>query len=233
MASSLDQVGTFGKTVEDAMILLQAIAGYDPKDSTSASLDDPASWQDLYQNFSLEGTKIALPKQFLGEGLDKGVKESFEEAIELLKSKGAIVDEVDFPELDLALAVYYILMPAEVSTNLARLDGIKYGLQKNTFDWPSIYEYYEDIRAEGFGKETKRRILIGTYVLSEGYYDAYYAQALKLRGKIKEGFDRLFADYDFVVSPTSPLPAWKLGEKTQDPIQMYLADIYTVPVNLA
>ena len=233
MASSLDQVGTFGKTVQDAMLLLQAISGYDSKDSTSAQLDNPADWNQVAANFDIKQAKIAIPKQFLGQWLDEQVKASFLQVVEQLKAQGAQITQVDFPELDLALAVYYILMPAEVSTNLARLDGIKYWLQKDTFEFDSIYQYYEDIRAEWFGDEVKRRILMWTYVLSEWYYDAYYARALKLRNKIKKRFDAIFGDFDFIISPTSPIVAWKLGEKTQDPIQMYLADVYTVPVNLA
>ena len=232
MASSLDQVWTFWKTVADAALLLKYISWWDPKDATSVAKDDTQEWEKSMENFKLKGVKIAIPNQFVGEGLEEEIKDRFLEVLEILKQHGVEVDFVDFQELDLALAIYYILMPAEVSTNLARLDGIKYWLQKNTFEWDSIYDYYEDIRAEGFGEETKRRILIGTYVLSEGYYDAYYRRALKLRNRLKKKFEALLKDYDFVLSPTSPLLPWKIWEKVDDPIKMYLADVYTVPVNL-
>ena len=232
MASSLDQVGTFWKTVSDAALLLKYISWWDSKDATSLDMKDIDKWEEIIENFRLKGTRVAIPNQFLWEWLEEGVRERFMEILEILKQQGVEIDFVDFQELDLALAIYYILMPAEVSTNLARLDGIKYWLQKNTFEWDSIYDYYEDIRAEGFWAETKRRILIGTYVLSEGYYDAYYRRALKLRNRLKKKFDLLLRDYDFVLSPTSPVVAWKIWERVDDPIKMYLADVYTVPVNL-
>ena len=233
MASSLDQVWVFTKNVEDAVILLDAISWYDENDATSVKRDDFKTWFDALNISDLKWFKIAVIKQFFEEGLDENVKEVILNAIEKLKSLWAEVEWIDFPIIKYALPVYYIVMPAEVSTNLARFDGIRFGYQEDTFDYDSIYEYYSKIRSKAFGDEVKRRIMLWTYVLSAWYYDAYYLRAQKVRRLIKEGFDKIFADYDVVVGPVSPSVAWKIGEKTDDPLKMYLSDIYTIPVNLA
>ncbi len=233
MASSLDQVGVFTKTVEDAVILLDSIAWYDDKDATSVKRDDFKKWYEVLKLENLKGFKIAVPKQFFEDWLEKNVKEVILNSIELLKKLGAEVEWIDFPILKYALAVYYIVMPAEVSTNLARFDWIRFWYQEDTFDYDSIYDYYASIRSKAFWDEVKRRILIWTYVLSAGYYDAYYLRAQKVRKKLKIEFDKIFKDYDVIVWPVSPTVAWKLWEKTDDPLKMYLSDIYTIPVNLA
>jgi len=233
MASSLDQAGTFTKTVEDAVILSKYLAWYDENDATSIARNDIENWKKALEKQNLSWLKIALPKDFFGEWLQQGVKEKILQIVEKIKELGAQVEEVEMPLLKHALEAYYIIMPAEVSTNLARYDGIKYWYGENTFDYKNIYEYYAAIRAKGFGKEAKRRILLWTYVLSAGAYEKYYGQAQKVRKLIKQEFDRIFKDYDLIIGPTSPTTAWDLGAKTEDPLAMYLADIYTVPVNLA
>lgn len=233
MASSLDQVWVFTKTVEDAIILLDSIAWYDDKDATSVKRDDIKKWYDSLNLENLKWFKIAIPKQFFEDWLDENVKEVILNSIEILKSLWANVEWIDFPLLKYALAVYYIVMPAEVSTNLARFDWIRFGYQEDTFDYDNIYDYYASIRSKAFGEEVKRRIMIWTYVLSAGYYDAYYLRAQKVRKKLKTEFEKIFNDYDVIVWPVSPSVAWKLWEKTDDPLKMYLSDIYTIPVNLA
>ena len=233
MASSLDQAWTFTKTVEDAVILSKAIAGYDKNDATSIKREDLSSWDEALEKKDLSWLKVALPKDFFGEWLQEGVKEKILEAVEKIKELGATVEEVEMPLLKHALEAYYIIMPAEVSTNLSRYDAIKYGYGENTFDSKNIYEYYAKARSHGFGKEAKRRILLGSYVLSAGAYEKYYGQAQKVRKLIKQEYDRIFKDYDLIIWPTSPTTAWDLWAKTEDPLSMYLADIYTVPVNLA
>ncbi len=233
MASSLDQAWTFTKTVEDTIILSKAIAGYDVNDATSIKRDDFNKWDEALTKSDLKGLKVALPKEFLAEWVQEGVKEKILEAVEKIKSLGAEVQEVSMPLLKHALEAYYIIMPAEVSTNLSRFDAIKYGYGENTFDYKDIYSYYAGARAKGFGKEAKRRILLGSYVLSAGAYEKYYGQAQKVRKLIKQEYDRIFKDYDLIIGPTSPTTAWDLWAKTEDPLAMYLADIYTVPVNLA
>lgn len=221
MASSLDQIGPFAGNVTDAEILFNVIKGRDPLDSTS--LTSPK------KNSQQKGT-LAYPKKFLEEGVDARVLSNFNESCEKLKSAGYSIEEVDISNIENALACYYIIMPAEASSNLARFDGVRYGLSKDTGD--SIQDFF-DTRAEGFGKEVKRRIMLGTYVLSSGYYDAYYKKAIAVRNKIREGFGKVFSEYDAVLMPTSPTPAFAIGEKTNDPLQMYLADIFTTPANLA
>ncbi|MEF2175063.1 MAG: Asp-tRNA(Asn)/Glu-tRNA(Gln) amidotransferase subunit GatA [Candidatus Absconditabacteria bacterium] len=232
MASSLDQVGPITKTVEDNIILLDAIAGHDSNDATSVKRNDSKSWYDALLTKDLKGLKIAVPKQYFEQGLDKNVKSTILESIETIKSLGAQVDEIDFPLLQYALAVYYIVMPAEASTNLSRMDGIRFGHQLDSFDFDTIYDYYAKVRAEGFGAEVKRRIMVGTYVLSAGYYDAYYKKAQKIRNKLKMQFEGFFKDYDLIVGPTSPTVAWGLDDKADDPLANYLADIYTITANL-
>jgi len=227
-ASSLDQIGPFGRTVEDAAILLQAIAGYDPQDSTSLNLPIPDYSQFL--KTSLKGLKIGVIKETFGEGLDQVVAEAVNQALEQLKALGATIKEISCPRFRYGLPTYYIIAPSEASANLARYDGVKYGIRE---DADSLIDMYTKTRAQGFGAEVKRRIMLGTYTLSAGYYDAYYLKAQKVRTLIKEDFDRAFQSVDVLVSPTSPTTAFKAGEKTADPLSMYLSDLMTIPVNLA
>ena len=227
-ASSLDQIGPFGRTVEDAAILLQAIAGYDPQDSTSLNLPIPDYSQFL--KTSLKGLKIGVIKETFGEGLDQVVAEAVNQALAQLKALGATIKEISCPRFRYGLPTYYIIAPSEASANLARYDGVKYGIRE---DADSLIDMYTKTRAQGFGAEVKRRIMLGTYTLSAGYYDAYYLKAQKVRTLIKEDFDRAFQSVDVLVSPTSPTTAFKAGEKTADPLSMYLSDLMTIPVNLA
>ena len=221
-ASSLDQIGTIGKTVGDAEVLFEAIRGYDAADSTSlpdTSIDGSVG----------TGKKIGVPRAFLGEGIAKDMLAQFERTLGGLKGNGYSIVDIELPSLDYALAVYYIINPAEVSTNLARYDGVRYGLSVPA---PTVGETYEKTRARGFGEETRRRILIGTFVLSAGYADAYYRKARAVRELIRSDFRRVFGSIDAVALPISPIAPWKFGEKS-DPLAMYAADIFTVPVNLA
>ena len=229
MASSLDQVWTFTKTVEDAEILLKAIMWFDEKDSQS----DKRADEIIKSDKKLNEYKIALPKQVLWEWLDPKIKARILEVVEVLRSQWVQIDEIDLPVLDYAISIYYTLMPAEVSTNLARFDGIRFGLQKNTMDYQNIHDYYTVIRSEWFGEEVKRRIALGTFVLSSSNYEWYYLKALKARQKLMQDIDKVFDKYDLILSPTSPEVAWKVWAKIDDPLKMYLADIYTVPANLA
>jgi aspartyl-tRNA(Asn)/glutamyl-tRNA(Gln) amidotransferase subunit A len=220
MASSLDVIGPMTKTVEDAEIVYNIIKGKDKFDATSVEGELPK--KDKYV--------IGIPRDFLKEGVDADVLENFNQSVLKLKSQGYEIKDVSIGTLPYALAVYYILMPAEVSSNLSRLDGVKYGSLKEGND---LMEDYFLTRAEFFGKEVRRRIMLGAYVLSTGYYDAYYRKALKVRELIKQDFERVFKDVDVIVTPVSPMPAFKFGEKANDPLQMYLADIFTVGANLA
>jgi aspartyl-tRNA(Asn)/glutamyl-tRNA(Gln) amidotransferase subunit A len=229
MASSLDQIGPITKNVTDAAIVLEAIAGHDPLDSTSSSLEVPHYVDHLSQ--PIKGMRIAVPKEFFGEGLDPRVAEHVKKAIQLYRDMGAIVEEVSLPMAEYALATYYIIVPAEVSSNLARYDGIRYGLSANTKDG-DLLSVYTQSRAEGFGQEVRRRVMLGTYTLSAGYYDAYYLKAQKVRTLISNEFKDIFSQYDIIVAPTTPTIAPKIGE-VSDPLAMYLADIYTVPANLS
>lgn len=232
MASSLDQVWPITKTVEDNLIVLKSISWYDSNDSNSIKIDDYKLMDEAMTIQNLKWFKIALPKQYFDEWLDPKVKEVILNSIEEAKKLGAQVDWIDFPLLKYSLAVYYIVMPAESSTNLARFDGVRFGYQENTFDYDSIYEYYAKVRAEWFGAEVKRRIVIWTYVLSAGYYDAYYLRAQRVRAKLKKEFNKIFEDYDLILGPVSPTVAWGLDDKADDPIANYLADIYTITINL-
>ena len=227
-ASSLDQIGPFTQTVEDNALVLQAIAGHDRYDSTSANLSVPNYLEALAGD--IKGLRIGLPKEYFGEGLDPAVREQVERAVKTLESLGAVVGEVSLPHTQYALATYYLLAPAEASSNLARFDGVRYGVRVEA---DNLIDMYKNTRAEGFGDEVKRRIMLGTYALSSGYYDAYYLRAQKMRTLIKQDFDTVFADYDVILSPTAPTTAFKLGEQTHDPLTMYLNDIYTITVNLA
>jgi len=228
-ASSLDQIGPFAHTVEDTAILLGAIAGHDPKDSTSLKVKIP----DYGQSFTtdLQGLKVGVIKETYSDGLDNIVAEKVNQAIKELEKLGAQVKEISCPRFRYGLPIYYIIAPSEASANLARYDGVKYGIRDESAD--NLLEMYTKTRAKGFGAEVKRRIMLGTYALSAGYYDAYYLKAQKVRTLIKQDFDNAFQDVDVLVCPTSPTTAFKAGEKTDDPLSMYLSDLMTIPVNLA
>lgn len=229
-ASSLDQIGPITKDVTDAALLLGVIAGHDPRDSTSANVPVPDYLKALKRK-DLKRVKVGVPVEYFGEGLDPEVEQAVRTAIEGLRELGADVREVSLPRTDAAVATYYVIATAEASSNLARYDGVKYGTRaKESRD---LLEMYVKTRAEGFGAEVKRRIMLGTYVLSAGYYDAYYGKAQAVRTLIREDFQSAFEDVDVLVTPVTPTPAFKFGEKVQDPLQMYLSDIYTISVNLA
>ena len=227
MASSLDQIGPLTKTAEDAKIVFDVIKGKDPLDSTTVESNPKSQIPNLK-------FKIGLPKEYFGQGLDSDVEKIVRDAIKKLQDLGHEIKEISLPISEYALAAYYIIMPAEVSANLARFDGIRYGLvTSDKRQETSLYDIYAKTRAEGFGDEVKRRIMLGTYTLSAGYYDAYYLKAQKVRRLIKEDFEKAFKEVDIIAGPTSPTPAFKFGERTDDPLKMYLADIYTVAANLA
>lgn len=226
-ASSLDQVGPFGRTVEDVALLLQGIAGHDPMDSTSLKVDIPDYSQALIPD--IKGFKIGVIRDLLGEGCGEETRAAVQAAIQNLQELGAEILEIDCPSFRYGLATYYIIAPSEASANLARYDGVKYGLREPA---DSLLAMYGKTRAHGFGPEVKRRIMIGTYALSSGYYDAYYLKAQKVRTLIKQDFLRAFEKVDVLVSPTTPTPAFKIGER-EDPLSMYLCDLMTIPVNLA
>lgn len=229
-ASSLDQIGPFARCVKDAAILLEAVAGHDPKDSTSVDCEIP----DYASNISLEafkGAKIGIPKEYFGAGIDPEVKAIVEKAIADCASQGAEIVEISLPHTDLAIPVYYIIATAEASSNLARYDGVRY--TRRSPDTTDAIDIYYKSRAEGFGEEVKRRIILGSYVLSSGYYDAYYLRAQKVRTLIRRDFKAAFEKVDVIMTPTSPTTAFKIGEKTSDPLSMYLSDICTINVNLA
>ena len=227
-ASSLDQIGPFARTVEDAAILLGAIAGYDPKDSTSIKVPIPDYTQFLKP--SLKGLTIGVIEETFGQGLDPVVGNTVNQAIDQLKSLGAKIKKISCPRFRYGLPAYYIIAPSEASANLARYDAVKYGIREEA---DTLIDMYTKTRAKGFGNEVKRRIMIGTYALSAGYYDAYYLKAQKVRTLIKQDFDAAFEKVDVLVCPTSPTTAFKAGEKTSDPLSMYLSDLTTIPVNLA
>jgi aspartyl-tRNA(Asn)/glutamyl-tRNA(Gln) amidotransferase subunit A len=228
-ASSLDQIGPFGRTVEDAAILLGAIAGHDPKDSTSLDVPLPDYTECLIPD--LKGKRVGVITETFGEGLDGEVADAVQTAIQQLKELGAEIQEISCPRFRYGLPTYYVIAPSEASANLARYDGVKYGYRSESAD--NLLSMYNQTRAQGFGAEVKRRIMIGTYALSAGYYDAYYLKAQKVRTLIKEDFEAAFAKVDVLVCPTAPTTAFKAGEKTADPLSMYLSDLMTIPVNLA
>ncbi|GAX91156.1 Asp-tRNA(Asn)/Glu-tRNA(Gln) amidotransferase subunit GatA [Effusibacillus lacus] len=228
-ASSLDQIGPIARNVEDAATVLQAVAGYDKMDSTSANVEVPDYLAALTGD--IKGLRIGMPKEYFAEGLDPEVAARVREAIQTLESLGAVVEEVTLPHTQYAVSTYYLIAPAEASSNLARYDGVRYGVRVE--DAEALLDMYKKTRAQGFGPEVKRRIMLGTYALSSGYYDAYYLRAQKVRTLIKQDFDKVFERFDVVVSPTAPTVAFKSGEKIDDPMTMYLNDIYTIPVNLA
>ncbi len=228
-ASSLDQIGPITKDVKDAAILLNIIAGHDEKDSTSYEAPKKDYTKALKNN--VKGLKIGVPKEFFGEGINGEVKKKLEEAIELYKSLGAEIEEISLDIAKYSLATYYIIACAEASSNLGRFDGIRYGYR--TEKYSSLKELYRNSRTEGFGKEVKRRIILGTYVLSSGYYDAYYKKAQQVRTLVKKEFDKAFEKYDVLLTPTSPTVAFDIGTRANNPLEMYLADICTVSVNIA
>jgi aspartyl-tRNA(Asn)/glutamyl-tRNA(Gln) amidotransferase subunit A len=228
-ASSLDQIGPFARSVEDAAILLGAIAGYDSKDATSLKVEVPDYTQFLLPN--LKGKKVGIITETFGEGLDPTVAKVVQGAIDQLRTLGAEIQEISCPRFRYGIAAYYIIAPSEASANLARYDGVKYG--SRIADAENLMEMYTRTRAEGFGPEVKRRIMIGTYALSAGYYDAYYLKAQKVRTLIKQDFEAAFASVDVLVCPTAPTTAFKIGDKSTDPLSMYLIDLMTIPVNLA
>ena len=227
-ASSLDQIGPFSKDVTDCALMLNAICGYDPMDSTSANLPVPDYTQSLIND--VNGIRIGIPKEYFTEGIDAEVEAHVREAIDVLRGCGAIVEEISLPHTEYAIATYYIIAPAEASANLARYDGVRYGFRPE--DSEDLIDMYKKARSRGFGDEVKRRIMLGTYALSSGYYDAYYLKAQKVRTLIKSDFDRAFEKVNVVAAPTSPTPAFKIGERTADPLQMYLSDVLTTPASL-
>lgn len=225
-ASSLDQIGPITRTVEDNTMLLKAISGFDPLDSTSLDLKP----SDYKLDKSVRGLRIGVPKEYFMEGMDPEVEQNFRDLLKKLSDNGAKIVDISLPHSDYAVPTYYIIATAEASSNLERFDGVKYGYRADT---KSLSDLYKKSRSEGFGPEVKRRIMLGTYVLSAGYYDAYYLKALKVRNLIKQDFDKAFQSVDTIIGPTSPTPAFKIGEKMSDPISMYLSDIYTISINLA
>ena len=229
-ASSLDQIGPITKDVMDAALMLNVLAGHDPRDSTSADKPVP-DFTRVFKKKDVKKLKIGVPLEFFAEGLDEEVYDAVGEALAVLEDLGGTIEEVSLPHTGVAVATYYIVATAEASSNLARYDGVKYGFRaKESSD---LLEMYRLTRQEGFGPEVKRRIMLGTYALSSGYYDAYYAKAQAVRTLIREDFDRVFQDVDLLVTPVMPTPAFQLGEKIEDPLQMYLSDLYTISASLA
>ncbi|HBZ03434.1 MAG TPA: Asp-tRNA(Asn)/Glu-tRNA(Gln) amidotransferase GatCAB subunit A [Lachnospiraceae bacterium] len=231
--SSLDQIGPLGKNVEDCAAMLEVISGHDPKDSTSAIEENSKDKTDFTSALvdDVKGMKIGVPRDYFLEGIDEDVKKAVLEAADVLKAKGAIVEEFDLGMVEYAIPAYYVIACAEASSNLERFDGVKYGLR--TSEYTDLHNMYKKTRSEGFGTEVKRRIMLGSFVLSSGYYDAYYVKALKVKAMIKQAFDKAFDKYDVILGPVAPTTALKCGESLSDPIKMYLGDIYTVSVNLA
>ena len=228
-ASSLDQIGPFTKDVTDCALMLNAICGHDPMDSTSVNL--PTPFYTEYLTNDIEGLKIGVPQEYFVEGMDTEVQEIVHTSVQALKECGASIEEISLPHTEYAIATYYIIAPAEASANLARYDGVRYGYRAEDAD--ELIDMYKKTRSRGFGEEVKRRIMLGTYALSSGYYDAYYLKGQKARTLIKSDFDRAFETVDAIVAPTSPTPAFKVGERTADPLQMYLSDVLTTPSSLA
>lgn len=228
-ASSLDQIGAITRDVTDCALVLNAITGYDSMDSTCANIEYPDFTGALIND--VRGVRVGIPKEYIGEGINPEVKKAVLDAAEVLRRLGAECEEFSLPMTEYAIPVYYIISSAEASSNLARYDGIKYGYRAEIYS--DLSDLYKKTRSEGFGTEVKRRIMLGTYVLSEGYYDAYYKKALKVRTLIRSSFDDAFEKYDVVMGPTAPTTAYKMGEKRDNPLEMYLGDIYTVSANIA
>ncbi|MFH1442162.1 MAG: Asp-tRNA(Asn)/Glu-tRNA(Gln) amidotransferase subunit GatA [Candidatus Omnitrophota bacterium] len=232
-ASSLDQIGPITKDVRDCALVMNVISGYDQKDSTSVNIKVPDYTESLGKD--IKGLKIGIPKEYFIEGMDQQVRVIVEEAINKLKDLGAVCETVSLPHTEYAVPVYYIIATAEASSNLARFDGVQYGFRAKDYADKSLnlIDMYKQTRGQAFGEEAKRRILLGTFVLSHGYYDAYYLRALKVRTLIKKDFDRVFSEFDCILTPTSPTAAFRISEKMQDPLSMYLSDIYTISANIA
>lgn len=227
-ASSLDQIGPLTATVEDCALVMEVIAGHDPRDATSAQVPVPRYREALGRD--VKGMKLGVPREYLGEGIERGVREAIDAALGAFEDLGCVVEECSLPHTEYALAVYYLVAPAEASSNLARYDGVRYGLRVEAGDITGMYSH---TRRQGFGPEVRRRIMLGTYALSAGYYDAYYLKAQKVRTLVKRDFEEAFSRYDLLLAPTSPTVAFRLGERTADPLSMYMADVCTIPVNLA
>lgn len=228
-ASSLDQIGPITRSVEDNAYILQTIAGHDKMDSTSANVEIPDYLSALTGD--VKGLKIAVPTEYIGEGVRADVKEAVMNALKVLEAQGAVWEEVSLPHSKYAVATYYLLASSEASANLSRFDGVRYGLRSDNAK--NIIQLYKNSRSEGFGDEVKRRIMLGTFALSAGYYDAYYKKAQRVRTLIKNDFEKVFEKYDVILGPTNPTPAFKIGEKTNDPLTMYVEDLLTIPMNLA
>lgn len=228
-ASSLDQIGPFARKTEDIALLMEVISGYDPKDSTSSKREVPKYTEELGKD--IKGLKVGIVKEFLEEGIQPSVKETFENFIKELEREGVYIEEISLPHVKYAIPCYYIIAPSEASSNLARYDGVRFGYRAEKYQ--DLIDMYSKTRDEGFGPEVKRRILLGTFALSAGYYDAYYLKAMKVRRLILEDFENSFKKVDLIATPTTPTLPFGFGEKTQDPIAMYLSDIYTVSINLA
>ncbi len=233
MASSLDTIGPIAKNVEDLAIVLQAIAGHDKYDATTPQIKVPNYFEELKKD--IKGLKIGIPKEYLNDKLNPELKKIIEKTAQKLKKMGCEIVDVSLPHTEYAIAVYYIIAPSEISSNMARYDGIRFGysVEKEDLEIKDLLDIYNKTRAKGFGPEVKRRIMIGTYALSAGYYDAYYKKAQKVRTLIKKDFDDVFEKVDALLTPATPGPAFKIGEKTADPLEMYLEDIFTAPINLA
>lgn len=227
-ASSLDQIGPFTKDVTDCALMLNVLAGHDPKDSTSAEVEAPDFTSFLVND--VKGMKIGIPKEYFNEGIEPEVAAVIRQAIMKFEELGAVCEEMSLPHTEYALPTYYIIAPAEASSNLARYDGVRYGFRADASDMVTMFM---KTRSEGFGPEVKRRIMLGTYALSSGYYDAYYLKALKVRTLIRQDFEQAFAKYDVLLSPTTPTPAFRFGDKADNPLSMYMSDICTIPANLA
>lgn len=228
-ASSLDQIGPIAKSVYDCALLLSVIAGYDPMDSTSCDLPVPDYTKNLKKD--IKGLRIGIPEEYFMKGIDGEVESSLRQSIEVYKKLGAVCQPTSLPHTEYAVSTYYIIAPSEASSNLARFDGVQYGYRCKQTE--NLLDMYKKTRAEGFGPEAKRRIILGTYSLSSGYYEAYYLRALKVRTLIKQDFNKSFERFDCLITPTSPTPAFKIGEKADDPLAMYLSDIFTISANLA
>lgn len=228
MTSSLDTIGPFGKTAEDIALIMKYLAGRDEKDSTTPDIPVEDYSREILKD--VKGLKVGLPKEYFVEGMNDGVRQVVLDAAKKLEELGAEIVDITLPHTDLAVAAYYIICPSEVSSNMARYDGIRYGLSKREKD---LLDIYLDSRAQGLGKEVKRRIMIGTYALSAGYYDAYYKQAMKIRTLVRQDFDEAYKQVDIILTPVAPAPAYKIGEKIGDPLAMYLEDVFTIPASLA
>ena len=228
-ASSLDQIGSIAKDVTDCALMMNVICGHDAMDSTSANVETPDFTKSLIND--VKGVKIGIPREYFIEGMDKEVEDNIRNAVSFLGELGANTSDVSLPHTEYAVATYYIIAPAEASANLARYDGVRYGFRTESAE--DLTDMYKKSRSQGFGDEVKRRIMLGTYALSSGYYDAYYLKAQKVRTLVKGDFDEVFKEVDVIITPTSPTPAFKAGERVSDPLQMYLSDIFTIPCNLA